>query len=522
MTSSSAISIAQRLVDGLLVAGATDAVLAPGSRSGPVALALHAADAQGLLRLHVRVDERESAFLALGLASSGRVVPVLTTSGTAVGHLYPALLEALHTQTPVLAVTADRPARLRGTGANQTTDQTGLFGPVPELPSVDDIASLADRAGPWHLNVELDEPLIEPTQWQFTPSQLASDRTEEAGTIQVIEDDLRTVVIAGDRATSAAQRIAAQGGWPLLAEPSSGARFGATAVDSYAPILEQTGFSNQIQRVISVGHATLTRSVTNLLARRDLEIVHVGPPTTFPHPVNDQVTCVADVQVSVQGSAEWLDRWVQTGRQVSSALPNAAPLQLARTVWQSTGPDDVLVVGSSNPIRDLDLVAAADELDRRVLANRGLSGIDGMISTALGVALSAGRHTIVYLGDLTFLHGSNGLLIGPTEPRPDLTIVIAADDGGSIFGSLEQGAPAYAQAFERVFATPTGANIAALCAGYGVAHELADVSDMGAVLAQPHRGIRVIEVPLKRDDRRELAQRIREIAAEVVARLNQD
>ena len=133
----------------------------------------------------------------------------------------------------------------------------------------------------------------------------------------------------------------------------------------------------------------------------------------------------------------------------------------------------LLFIGSSSPIRDLDLVARPYVVGERrlLIANRGLAGIDGTLSTAIGAALARpSSQAIAYVGDLTFLHGSNGLLIGPGEPRPDLTIVVVNDDGGSIFSTLEQGAGAYADSFERVYATPTGADVGALCAGYGVAH----------------------------------------------------
>jgi 2-succinyl-5-enolpyruvyl-6-hydroxy-3-cyclohexene-1-carboxylate synthase len=143
---------------------------------------------------------------------------------------------------------------------------------------------------------------------------------------------------------------------------------------------------------------------------------------------------------------------------------------------------------------------------RKVVSNRGLSGIDGVLSTAVGAAL--GRNSskaLAYVGDLTFLHGSNGLLIGPGEPRPDLTIVVANDDGGSIFAVLEQGAPEFADSFERVFATPTGANISALCVGFGIEHERVDAEALPDVLLKPSSGIRVVEVPVPRDARRTLS-----------------
>ena len=175
------------------------------------------------------------------------------------------------------------------------------------------------------------------------------------------------------------------------------------------------------------------------------------------------------------------------------------------------------MIGSSNPIRDLDLMAVSTGVGERrmVMANRGLSGIDGVVSTAIGVAL-ARRPTraLAYVGDLTFLHDTNALLIGPDEPRPDLTVIVLNDDGGAIFAGLEPGAPAHAGSFERVFATPTGADLSALCAAHGLRHRrVADERSLNRALAEAPHGIEVIEVTMSRGDRRQLDRRLREAVA---------
>ncbi|MCW2747030.1 MAG: 2-succinyl-5-enolpyruvyl-6-hydroxy-3-cyclohexene-carboxylate synthase, partial [Nocardioidaceae bacterium] len=174
------------------------------------------------------------------------------------------------------------------------------------------------------------------------------------------------------------------------------------------------------------------------------------------------------------------------------------------------------VVGSSNPIRDLDLMMAPTPVGekRLTLANRGLAGIDGTISTAIGAALArTSSRAIAYLGDLTFLHDANGLLIGPHEPRPDLTIVVASDDGGSIFSTLEPGEDTYAPAFERVFGTPTRADIGDLCAAYGIPHtRVATREALREALGQATDGIRVVEATLDRTRRRALANAVNGLA----------
>ncbi|MCW2799398.1 MAG: 2-succinyl-5-enolpyruvyl-6-hydroxy-3-cyclohexene-carboxylate synthase [Aeromicrobium sp.] len=499
----SATSTAQAVVRELIAYEITEAVLAPGSRSGPLALALHAADQQGLIRLHVRVDEREAGFLALGLAKASRQpVPVLTTSGTAVANLHPAMLEALHAGVPLLAITADRPARLRGTGANQTTEQRAIF---PGVASAADLREAISWIRPGHLNLELDEPLLEPAEWDFAVKHL--DWFGMRGELEHVALDLgpRTVVVAGDDAQQAARLMAEEAGWPLLAEPTSGSRNGANALIAYRLLLQHSPLAGQIERVVSFGHATLSRPVTQLLARSDIEIVHVGTQATFPVPAGPNVRFVDTVGTERPDDPAWLEGWHAADALATAAvddvLDGTTPYDVAKTVNAGVPPEGLLFVGSSNPIRDLDLVARPYTVGERrlIIANRGLAGIDGTLSSAIGAALArTSSRSIAYVGDLTFLHGSNGLLIGPDEPRPDLTIVVASDDGGSIFATLEQGAPEYAGSFERIFATPTGASIAGLCNGYGVPHRVVPPTDLAAALDEQVTGIRVLEVPLDR------------------------
>ena len=518
----SASSTARRLVMELLARDVREAVLSPGSRSGPLALALAAADEAGLIRLHVRIDEREAGFLALGLAkSSRRVVPVFTTSGTAVANLHPAMLEAKHAGVGLLAITADRPARLRGTGANQTTDQRRIF---PGIDYTDRVSGLAEAllpGAPAHLNLELDEPLLEAIEWDFPQtSVVVSARTGVEPEALVFGP--RTVVMAGDDARQRARILARDAGWPLLAEPSSGSRNGEGALIAYRLLLDHSPLSGQIERVVSFGHATLSRPVTKLLGRADIEVIHVGSQATFPLPAGPNVRFVDGVTAEGSDDRSWLEAWLEADRLAGAAIDSVlrahsadgtTPYDVARTISESVPPEGLLFVGSSNPIRDLDLVARPYTVGERrlIIANRGLAGIDGVLSTAIGAALARkSSRAIAYVGDLTFLHGSNGLLIGPGEPRPDLTIVVASDDGGSIFSTLEQGAPEFAATFERVYATPTGADIGGLCRGFGIPHRLIAPSALAAALEEATDGIRVIEVPLARSNRRALTAALSE------------
>lgn len=523
MSAVSATSTARALVGELIASQVTDVVVAPGSRSGPLARAFAAADAQGLLRLHVRIDEREAAYLALGMARmTGRITPVVTTSGTAVANLHPALLEALHSGAPLLAITADRPERLRGTGANQTTVQPGIFPGIRVLETIEEIQPVHPPA-PAHLNLELDEPLTEPDDWDF-PRPAVASVTSSSETF-VVEPGPRTLVLAGDRSGRRARQIAVAGNWPLVAEPSSGSRTGP-ALSGGRLLLGVTALTDDVERIISFGHSTLSRAATTLVLS-DRDVIHVGTPATFPGPAGPNVTFVDDVELSAADDPGWLQRWHDADLAVRRAIDAvvhdagvaADPLRVARDVWAAVPPEGLLVVGSSNPIRDLDIMAPAFPVGerRKVMANRGLAGIDGIVSTAVGAALARdSSRAIAYLGDLTFLHGSNGLLIGPDEPRPDLTLVVVNDDGGSIFAALEQGAPEYADSFERVFGTPTGADLGALCAGYGVAHRRVDPADVAATLAEPTAGgIDVVEVVVSRDARRAVAQTLADAVAAI-------
>lgn len=551
---------ARTVVDELARGGVRDAVLAPGSRSAPLALALYDADAAGRIRLHVRVDERSAGFLALGLAKvTKQPVPVATTSGTAVANLHPAVLEAHHAGVSLVVLTADRPAHLRGTGANQTTDQVKIFGGAVRLfadwlPGARDVGQLrADRAlvgralaaatgnrtgtpGPVHLNFQLEEPLLpddatDPAAWPPGRDE-GAPWTDVSTSVQpepvVLDPGPRTIVVAGDDAGPAARMLAESAGWPLLAEPSSGSRTGDHALVAYRLLLDFPKLAGRIQRAVVYGHPTLSRQVTGLLSRDDVEVVVVSPSGSWPDPGLDTARIVPKAAVEHIAGTEWLQQWRQADSVAQAATavcltaqPELTPYEVARVISQAVPDNGLLVVGSSHPIRDLDLMAVPPRVGgrRKVIANRGLSGIDGMVSTAIGASLGrASSRSLAYVGDLTFLHDSNGLFLGPDEPRPDLTVVIANDDGGSVFSVLDQGDQRFAGSFERVFGTPLRADLAALCVAAGVSHTLVDaVQPLRRALARPPAGIEVIEVRLDRTNRRALDNLVRDAVAHALA-----
>lgn len=550
-------ALATVLVDELVRGGVREAVLAPGSRSAPVALALHAADAASSLRLHVRVDERSAAFLALGLArGSGRPVAVLTTSGTAASNAHAAVLEASYGGVPLVVLTADRPPELRETGANQAVDQVGLYGSavrfsqdvgVPEerpgqvayWRALLGRALLAARGaldgspGPVHLNLPLREPLLpdgrgspgwpEPLDGRADGAPWVSvGDTVTPGAVEVDDADRPTVVVAGAGDKGVGARLGADLGWPVLAEPVSGSFVPPAAVPAAPLVLGVGGWvaDHRPGRVVVTGRPTLSRTVLRLLADESIEAWAVAG-ARYPDPGRSVSRVVPDLVSSGGARAPdaWSAAWVSAGEAVLRAVGEVLDAQggatgsgVARSVLAGLPDGASLVVGASQPVRDLHL-AARPRTGVSPYGNRGVSGIDGTVSTAVGVALARPGPAYALMGDLTFLHDANGLVVGPGEPRPDLTVVVVNDDGGGIFTLLEQGAPEHAGAFERVFGTPHGVDLAALCAATGTGHvRVADLAGLVAELGRPE-GVRVVEVRVDRSTHRDLHARLGSAAA---------
>jgi 2-succinyl-5-enolpyruvyl-6-hydroxy-3-cyclohexene-1-carboxylate synthase len=529
-----ATELARAVVTALIEARVTDVVVAPGSRNAPLSFAVHDAARAGLLRLHTRIDERSAAFFALGLTKVGERAAVMCTSGTAVANLHPAVLEAAHAGVPLAVVTADRPARLRETGANQVTDQVGIFGSLVETVDLDEapdenaVEALDSARGPVHWNIQLDVPLTPPDQWE--PERIEA-RPEPVRPELLIHESIPTgagtpltVVVAGDDAGPPSRILAQDGGWPLLAEPSSGARTGENALRSYRLLLESP-LAERIERVVVYGHPTLSRLVANLLARADVEIVAAPVEGVWPaRPFRVDRTIHNRLHVDGTPDTAWLEEWRSADREVSRQVDRLLHEQQEMTAYDVSAcvaralPDGgLLMLGPSNPVRDLDLMMRPNRVGgrRKVIANRGLAGIDGIVSTAIGAAVGRPSSTraLALMGDVTFLHDAGGLLLGPEEVRPDLTIVVANDDGGSIFASLEQGADEYADSFERLFGTPHGTSLEALCAAHRIPHlAVTSVPELEAALASPNGGIEVVEAVVSRADRRQFDLAIRALA----------
>jgi 2-succinyl-5-enolpyruvyl-6-hydroxy-3-cyclohexene-1-carboxylate synthase len=520
-----ATNLARWVLHQLIEAGVSEVVIAPGSRNAPLSFAARDAATAGLVRMHTRIDERSAGFLAVGLTKVGARAAVICTSGTAVANLHPAVLEAAHAGLPMIAVTADRPARLRGTDANQTTHQVGIFGPLVPTHDLDEATALPGLlapGGPLHLNVQLEDPLVPPDTWTPTVVPHEPLARSRPGSLDVLAPGPRTVVVAGDDAGPPARLLAERANWPLLAEPTSGARTGTNALRCYRLLLD-TDLGHGVERVVVYGHPTLSRPVMRLLGRT--EVLAVTRDSVWrgrPYDVAQEVR--GGVEVGEPDDPTWLVRWREADRDLSTRLDamlaaeaEVTPYQVAGAVSRALPAAGLLVVGASSPIRDLDLMARPYVVGerRKVIANRGLSGIDGTVSTAIGAALGRPRSSraLALMGDVTFLHDANGLVLGPDEARPDLTIVVVNDDGGSIFSMLEQGAPEYAASYEALFGTPHGVDLASLCAATRTAHwRVESLGELEHALASPNGGIEVVEVRVRRDNRREFDARIRALA----------
>ena len=539
-----ATACARVIIEELISRGVRDVVLAPGARNAPLSYECFEADRIGLLRLHVRLDERTAGFLGLGLAKgAGAPVAVVTTSGTATANLHPAVLEAWHAHVPLIVITASRPRSVINTGANQSADQDQLFGR-----HVRGYAGLSDEAldhrtwrfemarvmtaaigsrtrmpGPAQLNVEFSEPLI-PAEFAWPPPapELVITASNTAAEPMPLSDGAQTVIIAGDCRPdlgSTVAVLAAQAAVPLFAEPSSNARRGEAALSTYRLLLSST-VAEEIERVVVFGRPTLSRPVSQLLARNDVELVVVSEYADWIDPGRAASLVTDAVRIPPPADRTWFDAWNEADLVVRGRLDDLLAAQpyftgpaLAAAVWAALDADDALFAGSSNPIRDLDL-APINSASPLVYANRGLSGIDGNVSTAAGIALALERPTHALLGDLTVLHDATGLVIGGEEPRPDLRLVVANDDGGSIFATLEQGEPAHMGAFERLFGTPQGLQFEALAAAAGIGYRrVQSAMELAEVLAERPVGVELVDAVIDRAHRRTLDREITALAA---------
>lgn len=443
--------------------------LAPGARSQALAIAANQLALSGLVDLRVRLDERSMGFLALGRALESKYpVALITTSGTAVANLHPAVLEAHHAGVPLILLTADRPAKLRGRGANQTTQQPGIFADaVRDCIDVDTDADprlvamraieLAiggeQRPGPVQVNIQFAEPLsaADPNANDFVTEVTPRTRSNQLSELQV-NISPKAVVVAGAGSGVAANEFARAANLPLLAEPSSGARFGA-ALTNYIADLEL--IANEVEQVFVFGKPTLSRPILKLISNNEYFVQK--PESYEAFDVFAKAQGFADRLVPIgRGSDQWLARWV-------APAVKSARADLVTKVWNATGENEIVFFGASELIRVAERSVAPRQLN--VFASRGLAGIDGSVSTVLGLA-QGGKKVRAVIGDLTLLHDASGLNRTGLGSL-DVQLIVGNDSGGAIFSHLEMAKLLPAEDFEKLFTTPQQVDLESLADTYG-------------------------------------------------------
>jgi 2-succinyl-5-enolpyruvyl-6-hydroxy-3-cyclohexene-1-carboxylate synthase len=558
---------AEALVVGLADAGLRDAVVCPGSRSTPLALAFLRHPA---ITVRMHVDERSAGFFALGMArATRRAVALLCSSGTAAANFLPAVVEASLSRVPLVVLTADRPAEVRGWGAAQTIDQIHLYGsharwfadlPVPDgdplLPR--QARAVASRAiavagsapaGPVHLNVPFREPLVPAGGLDSFTGSMADRKSrvgsrtpgrppgaaavaEVAERIGRIENGLIVSGPDDDVAVApAAARLAQNLGWPILADPLSGVRCGphdrSLVVDSYDPLLRDLEAAAQLrpEAVVRTGAIPTSKPLLQFMEAssvREHVVLDELPGWRDPWfqagtfldgtprlTLEALAGAVCGSGVAAAGAGEWAERWLAMAGAARAAIADHVAAEEewfeGRVFAELAGllPDGAaMIAGNSMPVRDLDAFFPGSERAIRFFANRGANGIDGVVSTALGVAAGGAGPTVLVIGDLSFYHDMNGLLAAKMHGL-DLLVVVLNNDGGGIFSFLPQATEIDRASFETLFGTPIGLPVDKAAALYGATYARpADWDGFRVAAADGLRsgsGLTIVEIVTDRD-----------------------
>lgn len=519
----SATQLARVLVKQILEAGVSDVVISPGSRNAPLSLAFYQASKRGLINLHVRIDERTAAFFALGIAkASGRPVPIVCTSGTAVANYHPAVLEASHTNLPLLVMTADRPASLRRTGANQTTEQARIFGRAVRYFA--DISGSAYpmelpfhslQSGPVHLNIQFEEPLIgdNDESWLENLSINSPKVFNRKGAGTFYTKSTRGVLVIGhDRGglpVEAVKDFSRALGWPIVAEDPLTFE---QAISHASIFLTSRTISEELtpDTVVVIGRTTLSRSINAFIktARKEIVIDPRIATVDSDRLASQKYLQLPELQVSSIDS-DYLQKWQKYSQRTAklvSEISQWSEALIAREIASGLSDGTSLFISSSRPIRDLEGFATA-RTGIETFANRGLAGIDGNISTALGIA-SMRSATVAVLGDLGFLHDLTGLI---HQEKINLKIFVINNDGGGIFSTLPQRGVA---GFEEVFGTPHGKDLSDIARAIGVpAKTISSLSELRNELNVAVDGVSVVVVNVP--DRESNADFLKQIYSDI-------
>ena len=539
------VDTASAILASLDALGLTHVLYCPGSRSAPFAYALEAGAFGGDAR--AVLDERGAGFMAVGLARTGALPAVVVTSGTAVAELAPAVLEASHARLPLLLLTADRPGELRGVGASQATDQSRLFGAhvraqvdlEPQEASTTLVGHLtrcvaaacgapAGTPGPVQINVAFRDPLTPASPASASasgdeagasfvprPTRVLAASPVSARWEDVVGPATAGLIVAGEGASPRALEWSRASGFPLLAEPASGAWAGG-GVTPFEQSLVCSPLGREVDTVVVTGRPTLSRPIHALLARPDVRVILVDPHAPWVDVSGNASVVVADLEPARgpidAAQAEWASRVRDAARDAGERIDSLlaagsgrTTLDLARAVAAATsGP---LVLGASNPVRAFDLAVPTLE-GRAVHSNRGQAGIDGTIATAVGIAVGTGsvgeasapasERVTAVMGDLTACHDASSLALA-SAARAHLDIIVADDRGGGIFATLEHGRATSPEAYDRWFGVAQTVDYEALAAAYRLAVARVDnPAQLARVLETPQAGPRLVHVPVER------------------------
>jgi 2-succinyl-5-enolpyruvyl-6-hydroxy-3-cyclohexene-1-carboxylate synthase len=558
----------RRMTVALMMAGVKAVVISPGSRSTPLAYAF--ASTNGL-DVYMQVDERSAAYFALGLAkASGEPVVLLCTSGTAASNYHPAITEAYYARIPLIVITADRPHELREVGAPQAIDQIRMYGehvkhsvdfPLAENnPDIDDfidrhvsralsIATTAPR-GPVHLNIPFREPLLIDFDREVPKStfrkRIKGTESLDAYTVQqitqILTDSDKGFIIAGEMPIGfdkvAFWNFAKALEWPVLCDPTSNLRTEvpeqclSLCIDHYDAILKSDSFKENAlpDTVIRFGAQPVAKPLSLYLKKvRPATVITVDESPEFrdslgivTHHIQSSAETVLQVLVD-KPKTSYTELWTAANNAASTITDNYEGVDgdegiFAKMLFKHLPSGVDLVSGSSMPIRDVDTFFRKTKKDVTIFANRGTNGIDGVVSTAFGIQAARKRPTWLLIGDLSFLHDVNGLIVTRFH-EVDLTIVIINNDGGGIFSYLPQAEAG--NHFEELFGTPTGLTFGHIAAMYDAQYAaIKTPEEFSAELEKAkHKPVRIIEVFTNRQAN---VKAHRELWTLITDRLDQD
>ncbi|WP_227396546.1 2-succinyl-5-enolpyruvyl-6-hydroxy-3-cyclohexene-1-carboxylic-acid synthase [Jeotgalibacillus aurantiacus] len=535
-------------IEQLYQSGVRRAVISPGSRSTPLAYLL---EAHPLIETHINVDERSAAFYALGMAkASGKPVAIVCTSGTAAANYFPAVVEAKYARVPLVVLTADRPHELRDNGAPQAIDQIHLFGhhvkwfydmPLPEAESAvlrytgRIAAKAAAKAeshpkGPVHLNFPFREPLI-PKLDSYRETAVFADvfhgekqlSDEQLSVLaDKIDHSAKGLIIAGPMESEHTLDdlivLAEKTGYPILADPLSGLRDSMQkhdmVIETYDAFLKDGSVKETLNPdlIIRVGGMPVSKALSQYLQGCNAEHWLFDEGAEWRDPISAATSYIessiqrfSDVaeRLTKQPNGDWLKVWQELNRAAERVISQYVLEQkdegaAVGTLLKALPAGSHLVAGNSMPIRDVDTFWTRDTKDIHLWANRGANGIDGVVSTALGIAAVKDEPVYLLIGDLSMFHDLNGLLVAK-QHRSKLQIIVMNNNGGGIFSFLPQAKePAH---FETLFGTPPSLNFEQAAAFYGLDYQRCETKDeLKAVLHEEADRLKLTEVLTNRDE----------------------